>query len=71
VLVYLLEIFNKIICLEQQINIASAFTHIRVLILACNWLHYVDKNFVFQNMEISSQKISFIPRKINLDMYID
>jgi cbb3-type cytochrome oxidase subunit 1 len=34
-----------------------------ILILACNWLHYADKNFLFQNMEISSQKMIFYTKK--------
>jgi hypothetical protein len=41
--------------------------HHLILILACNWLHYVDKNFVFQNMEISSHKMVFYIKKINLN----
>jgi hypothetical protein len=34
-----------------------------ILILAYNWLHYADKNFLFQNMEISSQKMIFYTKK--------
>ena len=40
-----------------------------ILILACNWSHYIDKNVLFQNMEMSSTKMILIPRKDRLKYY--
>jgi hypothetical protein len=37
--------------------------HHLILILASNRLYYVTKNFVFQNMDISSQKMVFYTKK--------
>ena len=38
-----------------------------ILILACNWLHYVHMNFLLHNMEISSQKLMFDTKKCNIN----
>ena len=45
--------------------------HHLILILACNWLYYVHKNFLLHNMEISSQKIMLNTKKTYRDHTLD
>jgi hypothetical protein len=40
-----------------------------ILILACNWLPCVDKNVLFENMEMSSTKMILMPRNDSSKQY--